>query len=491
MLRAASSNASLRLGLQTARRFYSTAPTNDVVVIGGGPGGYVCAIKAAQLGMKVTCVEKRGTLGGTCLNVGCIPSKALLHSSHLYHMATKDFDRFGIVAPNVSMDVSKMMKQKDKAVSTLTKGIEGLFKKNKVEYAKGEGRITGKNEVTVTTAEGQTKIQTKNIVIATGSEPTPLPFLPFDEKVFVSSTGALALQEVPKKMIVIGGGVIGLEMGSVWSRLGTEVTVVEYLDRICPGLDLDLGKNFLNLLKKQGLKFKLSTKVTGGKVTPDGRGTITVEPAAGGAAEQLDADVVLVAIGRRPYTANLGARELGVAIDEKGRVKIDNHFRTNVPNILAIGDVVAGPMLAHKAEEEGIAVAELLAGQAGHIDYNTIPGVIYTHPEVASVGKTEEELKAAGIEYKVGRFPYLANSRAKTIDDYDGFVKILADAKTDRVLGVHIIGPNAGEQIAEATLAMEYGASSEDIGRTCHAHPTMSEAFKEAAMAVYSKAIHF
>lgn len=492
MLRTASSRLVNTTNLRFAHRFYSTASANDLVVIGGGPGGYVCAIKAAQLGMKVTCVEKRGTLGGTCLNVGCIPSKALLHSSHLYHMATKEFDRFGIIAPNVSMDVGKMMNQKEKAVSTLTKGIEGLFKKNKVEYAKGEGRITGKNEVTVTTTEGQKKIETKNIVIATGSEATPLPFLPFDEKVFVSSTGALALKQVPKKMIVVGGGVIGLEMGSVWSRLGTEVTVVEFLDRICPGLDLDLGKNFLNILKKQGLKFKLSTKVTAGKVTPDGRGTITVEPAqGGGAAEQLDADVVLVAIGRRPYTANLGARELGVVLDEKGRVKIDTHFRTNFPNIYAIGDAVAGPMLAHKAEEEGIAVAELLSGQAGHIDYNTIPGVVYTHPEVASVGKTEEELKAAGVEYKVGRFPYLANSRAKTIDDYEGFVKILADAKTDRVLGVHIIGPNAGEQIAEATLALEYGASSEDIGRTCHAHPTMSEAFKEAAMATYSKAIHF
>lgn len=463
-----------------------------MVVIGGGPGGYVCAIKAAQLGMKVTCVEKRGTLGGTCLNVGCIPSKALLHSSHLYHMATKELDHFGVIASNVSFDISKMMKQKEKAVSSLTKGVEGLFKKNKVEYAKGEGRITGKNEVTVTTSEGQSKVDTKHIVIATGSEPTPLPFLPFDEKVFVSSTGALALQQVPKKMIVIGGGVIGLEMGSVWSRLGTEVTVVEFLDRICPGLDLDLSKNFLNILKKQGLKFHLSTKVTSGKVTPDGRGSITIESAQGGSPpEQLDADVVLVAIGRRPYTANVGARELGVSFDEKGRVKIDKHFRTNIPNILAIGDVVAGPMLAHKAEDEGIAVAEILAGQAGHIDYNTIPGVIYTHPEVANVGKTEEELQAAGVQYRVGRFPYLANSRAKTIDDYEGFVKILADAKSDRVLGVHIIGPNAGEQIAEATLAMEYGASSEDIGRTCHAHPTMSEAFKEAAMATYSKAIHF
>ncbi len=457
----------------------------DLVVIGGGPGGYVGAIKAAQLGLKVACVEKRGTLGGTCLNVGCIPSKALLDITHKYHEATHDFENLGLKA-TVKADLKKIMARKDEVVKGLTQGIEGLFKKNKVEYVKGHGTITDKNTVTV---DGRTALKTKFIMIATGSAEMQLPGVTLDEKRIVSSTGALELSEVPKEMIVIGGGVIGLEMGSVWSRLGTKVTVVEYLDRITPGLDLEVSKQFQKILAKQGFEFKLGTKVTGAD-TKGKRVKLTMEPAAGGSAETMEADVVLLSIGRKPYTENLGLDKVGIALDNRGRIPTNDHWQTSVPNIFAIGDVIAGPMLAHKAEEEGVAVAEFLVGQKPHVDYNTIPGVIYTHPEVANVGKTEEELKAAGIDYTAGKFPFMANSRARAVGESDGFVKILACKKTDRVLGVHIIGPDAGTLIAEAVLAMEYGASSEDIARTCHAHPTLNEAVKEAALATFAKAIH-
>ncbi len=456
----------------------------DLVVIGAGPGGYVGAIKAAQLGMKVACVEKRGALGGTCLNVGCIPSKALLDISHKYHEAEHDFDDLGIKA-SVKLDVKKMMKRKGEIVSGLTQGIEGLFKKNKVTYVKGHGTITDANTVTV----GKEKLTTKNIMIATGSEVMPLPGVKIDEKVVVSSTGALELTEVPKKMVVIGGGVIGLEMGSVWSRLGADVTVVEFLDRITPGMDADLSKQFQRILKKQGFDFKLSTKVTGVSVKGK-KATVTVEPSAGGKVEKLDADCVLVSIGRRAYTDKLGLENVGIKTDDRGRVEVDDHLRTSVPNIFAIGDVIKGQMLAHKAEEEGIVVVETLAGQHGHVNYEAIPGVVYTHPEVATVGKTEEELKEAGIKYNVGKFPFMANSRARAIGESDGFVKILADKETDEVYGVHIIGPEAGTLIAEAVLALEYGASSEDIARTCHAHPTLNEAVKEAALGAFAKPIH-
>ncbi len=456
----------------------------DVIVIGSGPGGYVAAIKAAQLGLKTACVEKSDTLGGTCLNIGCIPSKALLNASELFEHI-KHADQFGIKTGKVTIDLPGMMKQKDEVVSSFTKGIEGLFKKNKVEWLKGEGVITGKDEVTV----GKTAYKTKNILIATGSDVMRLPGVEIDEKQIVSSTGALSLSAVPKKLVVVGGGVIGLELGSVWRRLGAEVEVIEFLDRLCPGMDLELAKQFQRTLEKQGFTFRLSTKVTAAKKSAKGV-TLTVEPAAGGKAETLEADVVLVAIGRKAYTDKLGLDKVGVSTDERGRVKIDSYFRSSVPNIYAIGDVVAGPMLAHKAEEEGIAAVEIMAGQKGHINYNAIPGVIYTWPEVATVGKTEEELKAEKIDYKVGKFPFMANSRARAVGEKDGFVKILADAKTDRVYGVHILGPDAGTLIAEAVLALEYGASSEDIARTCHAHPTLNEAVKEAAMAVYDKPIH-
>ncbi|MDG1287181.1 MAG: dihydrolipoyl dehydrogenase [Rickettsiales bacterium] len=456
----------------------------DLVVIGGGPGGYVGAIKAAQLGLKVACVEKRGALGGTCLNVGCIPSKALLDISHKYHEAEHDFEGLGIKA-SVKLDVKKMMKRKGEVVTGLTQGIEGLLKKNKVDYVKGHGTITDANTVTV----GKEKLKTKNIMIATGSEVMPLPGVEIDEKIVVSSTGALELTEVPKKIVVIGGGVIGLEMGSVWSRLGADVTVVEFLDRITPGMDADLSKQFQRILKKQGFDFKLSTKVTGVSVKGK-RATVTVEPSAGGKAEKLDADCVLVSIGRRAYTDKLGLENVGIKTDDRGRVEVDDHLRTSVPNIFAVGDVIKGQMLAHKAEEEGVAVAETLAGQHGHVNYNAIPGVVYTHPEVATVGKTEEELKHAGIKYNVGKFPFMANSRARAIGESEGFVKILADKETDEVYGVHIIGPEAGTLIAEAVLALEYGASSEDIARTCHAHPTLNEAVKEAALATFAKPIH-
>ncbi|CAM9422103.1 unnamed protein product [Chrysoparadoxa australica] len=478
---------------QSARAMSSETGPYDVVIVGGGPGGYVAAIKASQLGLKTACVESRGTLGGTCLNVGCIPSKALLHSSHLYHDAKHNFAKHGISVSGLDVDVGAMLEGKNQAVSSLTGGIEHLFKKYKVDYVKGFGKLGGPNTVNVDLNDGGSQaLETKNIVIATGSEVTPLPPVPVDnaEGKIVDSTGALEISAVPKTMALIGGGVIGLEMGSVWSRLGTKVTVIEFMDRICPAMDQEITKAFQRVLKKQGMKFKFKTKVTSSETTADGV-KLTLEPAAGGDATTFDADVVLVATGRRPYTANLGCEEVGIALDGLGRVEVDSHFRTAVPSIYAIGDVIAGPMLAHKAEEEGIAVVESLAGFAGHVNYDAIPGVVYTHPEVASVGKTEEELKEQGTAYNKGTFPFMANSRARCTGDSDGMIKVLADKETDRILGVHIIGPNAGEMIAEAVLTMEYGGSSEDIARTCHAHPTLSEALKEACMATYNKPIHF
>lgn len=456
----------------------------DVIVIGGGPGGYVAAIRAAQLGLKTACVEKRGTLGGTCLNVGCIPSKALLESSEKFEDATHHFKDHGIDG-SVKLNLSAMLARKNDVVSKLTQGIEGLFKKNKITYIKGLGTITGKNEVSV---EG-TKYAAKNIIIATGSEVTPLNGITIDEKQVVSSTGALELKEVPKHLVVIGAGVIGLELGSVWKRLGAKVTVLEYLDRITPGIDNEIAKNFQKILEKQGFEFKLGQKVTSAKPGKGGV-DVTFEPAAGGTAETLKADVVLVAVGRRAYTDKLGLENVGLATNKRGQIDTNTHWQTAVPSIYAIGDVIAGPMLAHKAEDEGVAVAEFIAGQKPHVNYNTIPGVIYTHPEVATVGKTEEELKTAGTPYKVGKFPFLANSRSRSTGQTDGLVKIIADAKSDEVLGVHIIGPQAGNMIHEACIAMEFGASAEDIARTCHAHPTYNEAVKEAALAVDGRAIH-
>ena len=466
------------------------ADSYDLTVIGTGPGGYVCAIRAAQLGMKVAVVEKRATHGGTCLNVGCIPSKALLHASELFEEAGHSFDKLGIKIGTPKLDLKAMMAHKDDTVDANVKGIDFLFKKNKIDVHRGTAKILAAGKVEVTPETGApTVVETKNIVIATGSDVARLKGIEIDEKTVVSSTGALALAKVPGKLIVVGAGVIGLELGSVWHRLGAEVLVVEFLDRILPGMDGDVAKNFQRMLKKQGLAFKLSSKVTA--VEKKGKAlAVTIEPAAGGTAETIEADVVLVAIGRTPYTVGLGLDAVGVALDERGRVKTDAHFQTNVAGIYAIGDVIAGPMLAHKAEDEGIAVAEILAGQAGHVNYDVIPGVVYTSPEVASVGKTEEELKAAGIDYNVGKFPFSANGRAKAMNRTDGFVKVLADKKTDRVLGVHIIGPVAGEMIHETALAMEFGASAEDIARTCHAHPTLSEAIKEAALAVDKRPIH-
>ena len=461
--------------------------TFDVVVVGGGPGGYVCAIRAAQLGFKVACVEKRSALGGTCLNVGCIPSKALLAASEKYEEAKHGLAKFGIKVGDVALDLPGMLAHKDKVVKENTGGIEFLFKKNKIAWLRGAGRITGPNTVEV---EGVgTVTANKAIVIATGSEVTPLPGIEIDEQKIVSSTGALELPEVPKRLVVIGGGVIGLELGSVWGRLGSQVTVIEFLDRILPTMDGEVSKQMQRILGKQGMTFKLGSKVTGAKVTNTGV-TLSVEPAAGGAAEEIEADVVLVAIGRRAYTNGLGLDAVGVEMDNRGRVKIGKHFETNVPGIYAIGDVVEGPMLAHKAEEEGVALAELLAGQAGHVNHDLVPGVVYTWPEVAAVGKTEEELKAAGIQYKAGKFPFTANGRARASGTTDGFVKILADARTDKVLGVHMVGPNVSEMVAELALAMEFSASSEDIARTCHAHPTLSEVTKEAALAVEGRALH-
>ena len=460
----------------------------DVIVIGGGPGGYVCAIRAAQLGHKTACIESRGSLGGTCLNIGCIPSKSLLHSAEMYHKANKEFDKIGITTGGLSLDISKMMKHKTKTVQGLTKGIEFLFKKNKVTYIKGHGSFNKKNEINVTTSDGsKSQIKGKHIIIATGSSVSTLPNIDIDEKTVVSSTGALDLEKVPKKMIVIGGGVIGLELGTVWMKLGAEVEVIEYMDHILPGMDKEVSDSFYKILKKQGIKFNLSSKVSGVK---NNGNSASVEFEKDGKKEKVDADVVLVCIGRKANTDGLNLENANIEKDEKGRVKIDKHFKTNIENIYAIGDVVVGPMLAHKAEEEGIAVAEMISGKFGHVNYDVIPNVVYTHPEVASVGKTEEELKKASIEYNSGKFPFMANSRAKVNDETDGFVKILADKKTDKVLGVHIVGPDAGNLISELALAMEFGASSEDIARTCHAHPTLTEAVKEAALAVDKRPIH-
>ena len=462
----------------------------DLIVIGTGPGGYVCAIRAAQLGMKTAVVEKRATFGGTCLNVGCIPSKALLHASEMFEEAGHSFAKMGISVGTPKLDLPTLLKFKDDAVDGNVKGVDYLLKKNKIDAVHGTGRIVATGKVEVKTADGKTQIlETKNIVIATGSDVANLRGVDVDGKRIVTSDHAIALDKVPGRLLVIGAGVIGLELGSVWRRLGAKVTVVEFLDRILPGMDMEVCRQSQRLLEKQGFVFKLGSKVTG----VDSSGATlkaSVEPSKGGASETIEADVILVATGRVPYTEGLGLKEAGVAQDERGRVKIDHHFATNVPGIYAIGDVIVGPMLAHKAEDEGMAVAELLAGQAGHVNYDVIPGVVYTFPEIASVGKSEEDLKAAGIAYNAGKFPFTANGRAKANQQTDGFVKILADAKTDRVLGVHIVGSDAGNMIAEAAVAMEFGASSEDIARTCHAHPTLPEAVKEAALAVSKRAIH-
>ncbi|WP_339914030.1 dihydrolipoyl dehydrogenase [uncultured Brevundimonas sp.] len=454
----------------------------DVVIIGGGPGGYNAAIRAGQLGLKAACIEMRDTLGGTCLNVGCMPSKALLHASELFEAAGTEFATLGIeVSPKLNL--AQMMKQKAESVEALTKGIEFLFKKNKVDWVRGRGRITGPGQVEVTAADGTTSIvSAKNIVIATGSEPTPLPGVDFEPGKVIDSTGGLSLSSVPKHLIVVGAGIIGLELGSVWRRLGAQVTVVEYLPRISPGMDSDLATAFQRVLTKQGMTFKLGSKVTAAKSGKDGV-ELTVEPAAGGPAETLKGDVVLVAIGRRPYTEGLGLETVGVEPDKRGVIGND-HFRTGKDGVWVIGDVTTGPMLAHKAEEDAVAVIELIAGKAGHVDYNLVPSVVYTSPEVAWVGQTEDQLKAAGVAYKVGKFPFAANSRAKINHETDGYAKVLADATTDRILGVHILGPQAGEMIGEACIAMAFGGASEDIARTCHAHPTRSEAVKQAAMGV-------
>jgi dihydrolipoamide dehydrogenase len=463
----------------------------DLIVIGSGPGGYVCAIRAAQLGMKTAVVEKRATFGGTCLNIGCIPSKAMLNASELYEEAAHKFAGMGIKVGTPAVDLATMLKYKQDAVDGNVKGVDYLFKKNKIETFHGAARMTGRGKVEVKNADGKAQVlETKNVVIATGSDAARLNGIEFDEKRIVSSTGALELPAVPKKLLIVGAGIIGLELGSVWRRLGAEVTIVEFLDHILPGVDSEVAKQFHRILQKQGIAVRLSSKVAAvdnsGKMLK-----VKVEPAGGGAAETLDADVVLVAIGRVPYTDGLGLEALGVKKDNRGRILVDPHFRTNVDGIYAIGDVIAGPMLAHKAEDEGVAVAEILAGQAGHVNYDVIPNVVYTSPEIASVGKTEEELKAAGIAYNVGKFPFTANARARINLTAEGFVKILADAKTDRVLGVHILGPDAGNMIGEAAVAMEFGAAAEDIARTCHAHPTLTEAIKESALAVAKRAINF
>ena len=463
----------------------------DIVVIGGGPGGYVCAIRAAQLGLKAACVESRGALGGTCLNVGCIPSKSLLNLSENFHKAKKDFNKQGIEIDGIKLNIEKMMSNKNKSIQVLTKGVEFLFKKNKVTYFIGKGVLFSKNDIVVYESDNKkTKITAKNIVIATGSESTSLPGINVDENNIVSSTGALSFNKVPKRLAVIGGGYIGLEMGSVWSRLGSDVTVIEYLDYITPGMDREISNEFQKILTKQGLKFKLGCKVD--KVNnKDNLVSIEYTDVKKSKEEIIEVDKVLVSVGRKPYTEGLNLAKIGVKKDKKGRIEVNDKLQTSVENIYAIGDVIKGPMLAHKAEEEGIAVAEILAGQAGHVNYDVIPGVIYTSPEVATVGKTEEQLKEENRSYKVGKFPFLANSRAKVNNETDGFVKILADSKNDKVLGVHIIGPHCGDMIAEMALAMEFGASSEDIARTCHAHPTHTEAIKEAALAVDKRPIHF
>jgi dihydrolipoamide dehydrogenase len=467
----------------------------DLIVIGSGPGGYVCAIRAAQLGLKTGVVEKRATFGGTCLNIGCIPSKAMLNASELYDEASHKFAAMGIKVGEPTVDLATMLKYKQQAVDVNVKGVDYLFRKNKIEAFHGAARITAPGKVEVTNADGKAQsarqvLETKAIVIATGSDVARLNGIDIDEKRIVSSTGALELPAVPKKLLIVGAGIIGLELGSVWRRLGAEVTIVEFLDHILPGIDAEVGKQFHRIVEKQGIAVRLSSKVaaidTSGKMLK-----VKVEPAAGGASETIEADIVLVAIGRAPYTDGLGLETVGVKKDNRGRVLVDSRYRTNVDGIYAIGDVIAGPMLAHKAEDEGVAVAEILAGQAGHVNYDVIPNVVYTFPEIACVGKSEEELKAAGIAYNVGKFPFAANARARINLAGEGFVKILADAKTDRVLGVHILGPDAGNMIGEAAVAMEFGASSEDIARTCHAHPTLSEAIKESALAVAKRAINF
>jgi len=465
--------------------------TFDLVVIGSGPGGYVAAIRAAQLGMKVAVVEKRATLGGTCLNVGCIPSKALLQSSHLFEEAGHDLAAHGVVVAAPTLDFAQMMKRKGEVVGATTKGIEFLFKKNKIASFRGAGRIEAAGSVAVVGEDGAVKetLAARNILIASGSEVTPLPGVTIDEKRIVSSTGALELGEVPKRLVVVGAGIIGLELGSVWRRLGSDVTVVEFLDRITPGVDDEITKFLQRALAKQGLKFKLGAKVTKAVAAASGV-TLSVEPAKGGDAETLEADVVLVAIGRRPYVTGLGLDKVGVKLTDRGRIAVDGHFQTSVPGIYAIGDVVDGPMLAHKASEDGIACVETLAGQKGHVNWDLVPSVIYTQPEVAWVGKTEEQLKAAGVAYKIGKYPFTADPRSRANGATEGFVKVLADKTTDRVLGVHIFGAEAGTMIGEAGLAMEFAASAEDIGRVCHAHPTVNEALKEAALAAWDKPIH-
>ena len=460
----------------------------QAVVIGGGPGGYVCAIRLAQLGVKTACIESRGSLGGTCLNIGCIPSKSLLNLSEEFKK-TKNLSSKGIEIGEVKLNLSKMMKNKDKAVTTLTKGVEFLFKKNKVTYFKGTGSFKSKNQISINDKDNKEVIvEAEKIIIATGSVPVSLPGVDIDEKIIVSSTGALKLEQVPKKMVVVGGGYIGLEMGSVWSRLGAEVHVVEFLDHITPGMDKEISAEFMKILKKQGIKFHLQHKVE--KIKKSETGAIISTLDKEGNKINFDCDVVLISVGRKPNTQGLNLEKIGVQLDDKKRIKTNKNFQTNLANIFAIGDVINGPMLAHKAEDEGVAVAENIVGQSGHVNYDTIPGVIYTTPEVASIGKTEEQLIKENINYKIGKFSFMANSRAKAIDDSDGFVKILADEKTDKVLGAHLIGPHAGELIAEIGIAMEFGASSEDIARTCHAHPTFSEAVKEAALSVDKRAIH-
>ena len=463
----------------------------EVIIIGAGPGGYVCAIRAAQLGLKTACIESRSTLGGTCLNVGCIPSKSLLNLSEYYYKAQKEFNTLGIEASDIKLNLSKMMSNKNKSVLTLTKGVEYLFKKNKINLIKGEGSITSQNEVTVRDTSGKkTVYQAKNIVISSGSNPTSLPGIKIDEKTIVSSTTALSFKEVPKKLVIIGGGYIGLEMGSIWKRLGADVTVIEFLDHIISGMDRDISKEFLTILKKQGINFKLNSKVTSVNII---KNTAIVDFTNNQTSERerIEADKVLVAVGRKPNIEALNLKKMNIKIDNQNRININEKFETSVKNIFAIGDVVAGPMLAHKAEEEGIAVAEIIAGQAGHVNYNVIPGVIYTSPEVATIGKTEEQLKKENVKYKIGKFPFLANSRAKVNNETEGFVKFIADEKTDKVLGVHMIGPHVGNMISEIAVAMEFGASAEDIARTCHAHPTHTEAIKEAALSVDKRPIHF
>ena len=462
----------------------------DLVVIGTGPGGYVCAVRAAQLGMKVAVVEKNATLGGTCLNVGCMPSKALLHASEMFEEAAHSFAKMGITVPAPKLDLPSMMDFKQQGIDGNVKGVEFLMRKNKIDVIYGTGKIIGAGKVEVSGGDGKTQaVETKNIVIATGSDIAQLKGIEIDERRIVSSTGALSLDKVPASLLIVGAGVIGLELGSVWQRLGAKVTVVEFLDRILPGMDGEIARQFQRILEKQGFAFKLGAKVTG--VDTTGKKLVAlIEPAAGGQAQSMEADVVLVCIGRVPYTNGLGLKEAGVALDNRGRVQVDQHFSTSVKGIYAIGDVVAGPMLAHKAEDEGVACAEIIAGHAGHVNYDVIPGVVYTTPEVSSVGKTEEELKQAGVTYTSGKFPFTANGRSKVNQTTDGFVKVLADAKTDRVLGVHIIGIEAGEMIHEAAVLMEFGGSAEDLARTCHAHPTRSEAIKEAALAVGKRAIH-